>query len=416
MKWSETGLKTLRSDPAESHLPGGKLLLRGGFMKKLSAGIFTYGPLLLRAIHKFSDIVREELNKKPSAEILMPMVQPKEIWEQSGRWSLYDDILQRMKNRAGQEFCLGPTHEEVICDYVKNNIQSYRDLPFCLYQIQTKFRDEIRPRFGLMRAREFIMKDAYSFDLNKNQAEKSYQQMREIYTNIFSRLKVPFRVVKAKSGEIGGDKSEEFHILADHGEDELLFTDSVAFNKEMSPIAKAGDKGPGGQILKSCRGIEVGHIFYLGDKYSRKTDLCYLDSDGKKHYVQMGCYGIGITRAIQAVVEQSHNKEGIIWPASVSPFTGHICLLDPKNEKAFKAAEDLYQSLQKKDVFMDDRNETAGVKFKDADLLGFPIRVNVGVRDLKQGLVEIIERKTGKREKIAVSSAKEQFLNRVKNL
>ncbi len=418
MKWSETGLKTLRSDPADTHLPGGSLLSRGGFIKKLSAGIFTYSPLFVRAIQKFSGIVREELNKNTCAEILMPMVQPKEIWEKSGRWNLYDDILQRIKNRSGQEFCLGPTHEEVICDYMKNNIQSYRDLPFCLYQIQTKFRDEIRPRFGLMRAREFIMKDAYSFDLDKKQAEKSYQKMRQVYTNIFSRLKTPFRVVKADSGEIGGDKSEEFHILADHGEDELLFTDTVAFNKEMRPKAKAGDKGPDGQILKSCRGIEVGHIFYLGDKYSRKMGLSYLDPSGKKHYVEMGCYGIGITRTIQAVVEQSHNKDGIIWPFAVSPFTLHICLLDPQNEKALKTAEGLYQNLHenKVDVFMDDRSESAGVKFKDADLLGFPLRVNIGVRDLKQGAVELIERKTGKREKLPASSANEQILKKAKSL
>ena len=236
MKWSETGVKTLREVPADTALPSHALLVRGGFIKKLSSGLFTYGPFMVRAIQKFENIVREELNKKNCVEILMPMVQPKEIWEQSERWELYSDLLQKMKNRSGQEFCLGPTHEEVISDYVKNNIKSYRDLPFCLYQIQSKFRDEIRPRFGLMRAREFIMKDAYSFDLDEEKAKQSYEKMRSVYQAIFSRLGVPFRVVKADSGEIGGDQSEEFHILADHGEDELFLTDSFAANKEVCPV------------------------------------------------------------------------------------------------------------------------------------------------------------------------------------
>ncbi len=573
MKWSETGLKTLREAPADTVLPGYTLLVRGGFIKKLSAGLFTYGPFMIRSIQKFETIVREELNKKSCVEILMPVVQPKEIWVQSGRWSLYDDLLQKMKNRLNQEFCLGPTHEEVISDYVKNNIKSYRDLPFCLYQIQTKFRDEIRPRFGLMRAREFIMKDAYSFDPDEELAKKSYMKIREVYTNIFSRLTVPFRIVKADSGEIGGDQSEEFHILADHGEDELLLTDSFSANREVCPVqsrpagavsvssvvnnkaleefhtpgiktiealsrflkapknelakilflscvkssgetqhiavllrgsdelnllkvknhlkleqnptflsdmevkkltgaapgscgpiklsipiymdqelialpslitgankdnyhvrnvvperdfkpagtgdfryAKPGDKGPDNQELISRRGIEVGHIFYLGDKYSKKMNVYYLNQNGKKQPVQMGCYGIGVTRTVQAVVEQSHDKDGIIWPLAIAPFTIHICLLDPKDLKTCKTANYLYHSLQEKkvEVFMDDREEKAGVKFKDADLLGFPFRVNVGMRDIEKDLVEIMERKTGKRKKISISSAIDKILSFIK--
>ncbi|MDE0519001.1 MAG: proline--tRNA ligase, partial [Bdellovibrionales bacterium] len=303
MKWSKTGVKTLKEVPADTALPSHALLVRGGFIKKLTSGIFTYGPFMVRAIHKFENIVREELNKKNCVEILMPMVQPTELWRQSERLHIYGDLLQKMKNRTGQEFCLGPTHEEVISNYIKNNINSYRDLPFCLYQIQNKFRDEIRPRFGLMRAREFIMKDAYSFDLNEEQAKESYKKMESVYQAIFSRLDIPFRAVKADSGEIGGDLSEEFHILAEHGEDELLFTDSFAANKEICPDVKPGDKGPDNQVLRSCRGIEVGHIFYLGDKYSKKMKLHYLDQQGNKQTVKMGCYGIGITRTIQAVVE-----------------------------------------------------------------------------------------------------------------
>ena len=570
MKWSETGIKTLREVPADTALPSHALLVRGGFIKKVASGIFTYGPFMVRAIQKFENIVREELHKKNCVEILMPMVQPQELWAQSGRLSLYGDLLQKMKNRTGQDFCLGPTHEEVISDYVKNSIKSYRDLPFCLYQIQNKFRDEIRPRFGLMRAREFIMKDAYSFDLDEERAKRSYEKMKSIYQAVFSRLGVPFRVVKADSGEIGGDLSEEFHILADHGEDELLFTDSFAANKEVCPVAvsegvvplessenietmeefstpgiktieqlsrflkipedklvkiiflscdtgsdqkrniavllrgsdelniyklkkylklsedpvflkggeikklsgahpgscgpvglsipiymdqgvgelssfitgankddhhvknvvpkrdfkvkavedfryaKAGDKGPKGQVLGSCRGIEVGHIFYLGDKYSQKMDVSYLDQKGKKQNVKMGCYGIGITRTVQAVAENSHDKEGIIWPSAIAPFLVHICLLDPKDHKTAELAHHLYESLSEKtvDVFLDDRDEKPGVKFKDADLLGFPLRINVGARDGKEDLVELIERRTGKREKIPVS----KILDRISEL
>ena len=403
MKWSETCLKTLREAPAKAVLPGHRLLLRGGFIKSVSAGLFTYSPLFLRAIKKFENIVREELNKTGCAEMLMPVVQPKELWEQSGRWEQYDDILQRVKSRTGRDFCLGPTHEEVITDYVRNNIKSYRDLPFCLYQIQTKFRDEIRPRFGLMRAKEFIMKDAYSFDLTEPKAKERYQKMRQVYSAIFSRLKVPFRVVQARSGEIGGDQSEEFHILAEHGEDELIWTSTFSANKELYPSAKKGDTWEDGQPLQSGRGIEVGHIFYLGDKYSAKMGVHYVDSKGKSQTVKMGCYGIGITRSVQAVVEQSHDKEGIIWPKALSPFQVEICLLDPKDSQTSQVAYQLYNSLWAKgvDVFLDDRDEKPGVKFKDADLLGFPLRVNVGARDTKQNLMELVRRQTGKKESLS---------------
>jgi len=259
VKWSDTGIKTLREVPADTTLPSHALLVRGGFIRKLFSGVFTYGPLMVRAIRKFENIVREELNRKHCVEILMPMVQPKEIWIRSERWSLYDDLLQKMKNRSNQEFCLGPTHEEVISDYVKNNINSYRDLPFCLYQIQTKFRDEIRPRFGLMRAREFIMKDAYSFDVDAHQSRKSYQMMRLVYEAVFSRLGVSFRIVKADSGEIGGDQSEEFHILADHGEDELLLTDSFAANKEVCPALPEETKPTGSDPVPGKRAPEEFH-------------------------------------------------------------------------------------------------------------------------------------------------------------
>lgn len=567
MKWSTTGIKTLRETPVDTVLPSHSLLVRGGYIKKLSSGLFTYGPFMVAAIKKFENIVRKELNKKGCVEILMPLVQPKEIWEQSNRWDLYDDLLQKMKNRLGQDFCLGPTHEEVISHYVKNNINSYRDLPFCLYQIQTKFRDEMRPRFGLMRAREFIMKDAYSFDLNEAEAKKSYQKLRSIYEAVFSQLGVSFRTVKADSGEIGGDQSEEFHILADHGEDELLVTNSTAFNKEICPLleepyqklnyedipkptqfatvgiktikqlaeflkkdpkdlvkilflfceeyttkniaillrgsdelnlykvkkylnltklpallsvaevkkisgaspgscgpiglnipiytdqglnnstcfitganqddyhiknavperdfkvtgrgdfryAKKGDKSIDNKELTSCRGIEVGHIFYLGDKYSKKMNIFYGDAEGKKQTVKMGCYGIGITRTIQAVVEQSHDKNGIIWPISIAPFVVHICLLG-EDDNISKIADNIYQLLQQNgvDVFLDDRKEKPGVKFKDADLLGLPLRINIGKRDATQNLVEFVNRRTGIKKTHLVSDVLQKVLDFIK--
>ena len=405
MKWSETGIKTLREQPADAVLPGHALLARAGYMKKLSAGIFTYGPLLLRSIKKFENIVREELNKTCATEILMPMVQPKTIWTQSGRWDLYADLLQKMTSRTGQHFCLGPTHEEVISDYVRNNINSYRDLPLCLYQIQTKFRDEIRPRFGLMRAKEFIMKDAYSFDQEETSALKRYQKMKEAYQQIFSRLKVKFHIVEADSGAIGGSQSEEFLILAEHGETELLVTSSLAITTEKHPDVKAGDKAPDGENWQSLKGIEVGHIFYLGDKYSKSMDISYLDEKGQKQNVQMGCYGIGITRTLQAVVEQNHDKDGMIWPQAVAPFTVHLCLLDPKDSDTTEKAEHLYQSLSEQniDVFLDDRLEKPGVKFKDADLLGLPYRINIGARDLEKKNIELIDRKNGKRQTLPLN-------------
>ena len=388
MKWSQIGIKTFKEKPAEALLPGQALLLRGGYIKKLSAGLFTYNPLFLKAIKKLENIVRHELNKTGLVEILMPMVQPKEIWEKSGRWELYADLLQKMVNRSGGDFCLGPTHEEVVSEYVKNDIKSWRDLPLYFYQIQTKFRDEIRPRFGLLRAKEFLMKDAYSFSADESQAMEFYKKMRKAYHNIFSSIGVDFHVVQADSGDMGGSYSEEFLILAEHGETEILKDSGSAKEKRFT------------------RGIEAGHIFYLGDKYSKAMNVFYLNKQGKKQSVKMGCYGIGITRTVQAVIEQSHDEAGMIWPKSLSPCLVHLCLLDPEDSALSEKAENLYKLLKEKglDVFLDDRPENPGVKFKDADLLGFPYRINLGLRDMEKGQVELVQRKTGQREKISYDS------------
>ena len=402
MKWSHTALKTLRENPRGSVLISQSLLIRAGFVKKLSQGIFTYSPFLLRSIEKLKNLIRRELNKHQAVEILMPFVHPRELWMQSGRWDLYRDLLQKMTNRTGQEFCLGPTHEEAVVDYAKTHIKSYKDLPVTFYQIQTKFRDEIRPRFGLLRAKEFIMKDAYSFDLNEEQARGSYQKMRQAYENIFSSLGLSFRMVSADSGEIGGQLSEEFHILADSGEDELLVTPTFATNRDRDGFRdkKAGDAGPDGQPFQSCRGIEVGHIFYLGDKYSKKMSLFYTDQKGQRHFPPMGCYGIGITRTLQAAIEQNFDKNGMIWPVALTPFQVHICVLDPLDPHTARQAEGLASSLDQKgiDHFTDDRQEKPGVKFKDADLMGFPLRIDIGAKDPTH--MTWVERKTGTKKRL----------------
>ena len=336
IRWKEINLKTFKEKPRSAEIPSHILLLRGGYLRQLHQGIFNYNPLILRAIKKFEHIVREEMERSQSREILLPMVHPKEVWEETERWVQFDDLLQKMTGRSKQEFCLGPTHEEVIIDFVRSNVKSYRDLPFNLYQIQTKYRNEIRPRFGLLRAREFIMKDAYSFDKDPQESKRSYRTMRQAYQNIFKRLGVNFVIVHADTGNIGGKTSEEFQILADHGEDTLLVSDSGSFASNVEVCSqKAGDKSPDGEgILVEKKGIEVGHLFYLSDTYSKLMNLSYFDSQGVSHFVEMGCYGIGITRTIQAIIEQRCDSNGFSWPPSISPCLFHLSLLDPsKNTK-----------------------------------------------------------------------------------
>ena len=564
MKWTQGYIYTLKESPADAEIPSHKLLIRAGMIRKLGQGVHTYGPLMLRAIRKFENIVREELDKSGCVELLMPLVHPRELWEETERWEKMGKGLLKFKNRLDQEWCLGATHEEVITDFIRKDIKSYRDLPKNLYQIATKYRDEIRPRFGLLRGREFIMKDAYSFDLDKEQALKAYQKMHDAYIRIFKRLGVEFRVVKADSGNIGGDQSQEFHILAESGEDHLLVSEDGTFaanveicpatdeeellvsqandlpleefdtpnlktiadlaralgkqekelvktlfysasknsQKDLEPIAvllrgsdevnpiklknvlglteeplllndkevlaitganpgscgpvginipifmdrglanmknyivgankedkhlknvnhprdykvervvdvrlaKEGDLVPNGKgVLKSFRGIEVGHIFYLGTVYSKAMNANYLDNEGKLKPLEMGCYGIGVSRTIQAVIEQNHDKEGMIWPVAIAPYVVHICLLDPKDEKVATVANKIYDELgsQQVDCILDDRDERPGVKFKDADLLGMPMRIVVGGRGVANGEVELVIRKTGEKNSVAIEN------------
>jgi prolyl-tRNA synthetase len=576
MKWTKTHLFTLKEAPADAEIPSHKLLVRAGFIKKLAPGIHTYGNIALRAIRKFETIIREELDKRDCTEILMPMVHPQSLWEETNRWSEMGAGLLKFKNRNDHGFCLGATHEEAVVDYVRHDLKSYRDFPKNLYQIQTKYRDEIRPRFGLMRGREFSMKDAYSFDLDQASALKTYEVMYGAYQAIFDRLGLQYRIVQADAGNIGGSQTHEFQLLAEAGEDALLVSDQsdfaanievcpaidatphvsaaapVALEKfatpgqktiadlskftkvpekdlvktlffsanegtdskdkslkpvavllrgsdELNPIklknvlgmtnpplmltdeevkevtgaapgscgpvglkmpvycdngvmglknfivganedgfhfknvnldrdfkitqavdvrmAKAGDLSPDGKgVLQAFRGIEVGHVFYLGTKYSQKMGATYLDKDGKSQPIEMGCYGIGVTRTVQATIEQSHDADGIIWPMAIAPYHVHVCALDVGDAAVMGLANEIESSLQGQhfDVLIDDRDERPGVKFKDADLLGMPLRVVIGKKGLDKGEVEIVVRKTKQMIKVPVSQVIPELLKLLK--
>lgn len=557
IKWSKSFHKTFREAPADAEIPSHIWLMRSGLIKKLAPGIYTYGTLALKSLRKLEGVIRQELDAAGCQEILMPMVQPKSLWEETGRWDIPE--LLRFKNRNDHDFCLGATHEEAVTDYVRHEISSYRDLPRCLYQIQTKYRDEIRPRFGLMRGREFIMKDAYSFDVDVEAAKSSYAKMREAYIKIFDRLGLEYRVVQADAGAIGGSLTEEFQVLAQVGEDLLLVSDGSDFaanceicprlyqdtphlkdygdkaefetpgvntieslakfldvpeshlvktlfvkvgkesfavllrgSDEFNPVkfknalglsaepemltdqevqsltgacpgscgpqglaikvyadhflknfksyivganktghhmrglkpdvdfkiesffdlamAKAGDPSPDGQgQLTEMRGIEVGHIFYLGQKYSQAMGANFQDENGKLQTLEMGCYGIGVGRTMQAAIEQSHDDNWIVWPKSIAPFDVHMCLLDPHDPQLSEYAETLLKQLDEKGLtaFVDDRKERPGVKFKDADLMGLPVRVVLGKRGFEQGEIEIVSRQTQEKKTAALDQALE---------
>lgn len=565
MRYTKLLLPTLKEVPAEAEVISHQLLLRGGFIRKLTAGVYSYLPLGLAAVRKVEQIVREEMNNAGAQELLMPMVQPADLWQESGRWEKYGPELLRFKDRHQRESCLGPTHEEVITSLVRSEIHSYRDLPVNLYQIQTKFRDEIRPRFGLMRGREFIMKDAYSFDADNEGAEAAYRTMYDAYCRIFSRCGLSYRAVEADTGTIGGSFSHEFMVLAETGEDTLVICQqcSYAANMEkakarpvdageksasMLPLEKVetpgqrevaavtaflgitprelvktmiyvadnepvavlvrGDRdiqpvklknflgaievemaddskiselagapigylGPigldmrvvadrevtmmrnfviganeknyhlrnanlgrdfevaettdlrmvtaedkcyaCGGALQLTRGIEVGHIFKLGDNYSRAMNATFQDGNGETCYFIMGCYGIGVSRIVAAAIEQNHDQNGIIFPLPIAPFQVIVLNLGLKDEKITKAAETLYDKLRQEDieVLLDDRDERPGVKFKDADLIGIPYRVVVGKGFLKEGKVEIRRRTDGHTVAVSLDEAVKELVGSV---
>lgn len=554
MRLSQLPLATLKEVPADAEIISHQLMLRAGLIRRLTSGLFTWMPLGLRVLRRVEQVVREEMDRAGALEILMPVVQPAELWRETGRWDVYGDLLLRIRDRHEREYCFAPTAEEVVTEIARRELRSYRQLPVNYYQINTKFRDEIRPRFGVMRAREFVMKDAYSFHLDQTSLEATYDRMAEAYTRIFTRLGLRFRKVDADAGEIGGSRSQEFHVLADSGEDCIAWCagDSFAANVEMAPalppstarpmpgkamarvstpgvrtidevaaflkVAPAqcvktlivdgedgtlvalllrgdhelnpvkaarvpgvssplrlatpeqvlaatgapvgaigpvglglqivadhgvlaladftcggnaadthltgvnwgrdlpvpaafdlrnvveGDPSPGGGgALALARGIEVGHIFQLGDKYASSMHAVVLDQDGKERVMTMGCYGIGVSRVVGAAIEQNHDEHGILWPEPMSPFDVILVELNPKKVPSVTAAADsLYNDLKAAglDVLLDDRDARPGVKFADADLIGIPHRLVVGERGITAGKVEYRHRQSGNEEQV----------------
>ena len=398
MKQSMMFIPTLREVPSDAEIRSHQFLLRAGFIKQVAAGVYTYLPLAKRSLHHIETIIREELNAIDGNELLMPALQPKELWDETGRWSVYGSELMRLTDRNSREFALGPTHEEVITDVVRDYLNSYKKLPLTVYQIQTKFRDEARPRFGLMRGREFIMKDAYSFHANQESLDKTYDKFVQAYTNIFNRCGLKFRMGEADSGQIGGSQSAEFMALAEVGEDTIVYstTGSFAANIEVADLPVGAPSPDGVGVVDHAKGIEVGHVFKLGTKYSESMNAVFLDENQKKQPIIMGCYGIGVSRVMMAVIEQNNDENGMIWPKSIAPFDIHVIPVDVKKAEQLDAATKIYEDLKAVgfEVLLDDRKERAGVKFSDADLIGLPIRVTVG-RGISDGLVEIKVRQTG---------------------
>ena len=398
MYFSKLFVPTVKEDPSDAELISHKLMVRSGMIKKTAAGIYSWLPIGLKVLKKVEEIVRKNLNNFDAEEILMPMVQPAELWKESGRYGEYGKELLKFDDRSNRGFVLGPTHEEIICEIFRSHPKSYKDLPVNLYQIQTKFRDEIRPRFGVMRSREFLMKDAYSFDIDEEGLVKSYGKMKDAYISIFDEIGLDYRIVKADSGNIGGDVSEEFHILADSGEDLIAVSDSSDFaanvevlNYDKDPSDLEGKKSPDGKgKLKIKRGIEVGHIFQLGQKYSQAMNVGVKDMNGKSIHPFMGCYGIGVSRIVAAAIEQNHDDKGIQWPDKITPFGVNIICLDPESDEIMKVCSEIYSILQKSgfDPLLDNRDIRAGIKFKEHELLGIPYSIIIGPNNFKNTKLE----------------------------
>ena len=424
MKASKLILGTQRENPADAEIVSHQLMIRAGLIRQVSSGIYNWLPLGKKVLQKVEDIIRTEMNNSNAQEILMPMVQPASLWEESGRIDQYGQELLVFLDRHDNKFCLGPTHEEIITDLCKNLLTSYKQLPVTLYQIQTKFRDEIRPRFGVMRSREFIMKDAYSFDLNKEGLDQSYAIMKDSYIKIFNRLGLDYRIVKADSGAIGGSDSEEFHVLADSGEDLLAFSDKsdYAINAELltelqegqDPYSLEGKQSPDGQgNLKLKKGIEVGHIFKLGKKYSEILNLRIQGENGDIN-PEMGCYGIGASRIVAAAIEQNHDEKGIVWPKSLSPFQVALVEVNSKDNKNVKEkCNEVYQLLKDNNIetLWDDRDKRPGVKFADMEVIGIPMTIIIGERTLETGQIEIKKRKDEKPELVSHQDLLSLILN-----
>lgn len=400
----------IKDTPAEAEVISHQLLLRSGMIRKVASGIYNWLPLGFKTLKLVENIVREEMASTGSQEIFMPMVQPRDLWEDSKRWDKFGPELLRFKDRHERDFCLGPTHEEIITDLIRNNLSSYKELPLSLFQIQTKFRDEIRPRYGIMRGREFLMKDAYSFHLNQECLNDTYQTIREAYKAVFNRLGLDYKIVKADSGAIGGEISEEFHVLAESGEDTLAFSEEseIAINAELlineneSIDSLQGKTFPDSQEeIKLAKGIEVGHIFQLGNVYSSAMNATVLDENGNRQALQMGCYGIGVSRIVAAAIEQNHDDKGIIWPKNIAPIQISILpIFKESSDETFIFAEKLYKDLSKLGlrVMLDDRQERFGKKITESELVGSSYAVVIGKSYIENKTIELISRNGDKTE------------------
>ena len=431
MRLSAYFLPLIKENPTEAQIVSHRLMLRAGMIRQSSAGIYSWLPMGFRVLQKVEQIVREEQDRAGAQEVLMPTIQPAELWKESGRYDDYGKEMLRITDRHEREMLYGPTNEEQITEIVRASLKSYRDLPKNLYHIQWKFRDEVRPRFGVMRGREFLMKDNYSFDLDAKGAKQSYNKMFVAYLRTFARMGLKAIPMRADTGPIGGDLSHEFIILADTGESAVycdkrwletdILASSVDYDSDLEPVfqqwtelyAATDDKHdpkacpiPKEELVEA-RGIEVGHIFYFGTKYSKPLGATVTGPNGETITIEMGSYGIGVSRLVGAIIEASHDENGIIWPEAVAPFKVALINLRIADEACRTASLDLYRKLQslKVDVLYDDRDESPGAKFAAADLIGLPWQLVVGPRGLAQGKVELKERKTGKREEISPEAA-----------
>lgn len=393
MLWSKSFIPTLREAPQEAESIAHQLMLKSGFVRMLIAGVYSYLPLGFKVLQNIENIIRREMDAAGAEELLLPSLQPQELWNRSGRNEQMAEIMVRFIDRRKREMCLGPTHEEVITDLVAKNVSSYKQLPLVLYQIQTKFRDEIRPRFGLIRACEFIMKDAYSFDTDERGLDKNYKLMYEAYLKIFKRCNLDCVITEADPGVMGGNISHEFMVLAQSGEDTVYMCPDCNFasTQKIEGCPKCGAP------LLERKAIELGHIFKLGTKYSESLEAFFVNEKGMRRPMVMGCYGIGVSRMLSAIIETNHDAQGIIWPKEVAPFDILILPLNITDGRSRELAIDLYQKLtaQGLRVLLDDRDERTGVKFNDADLIGVPLRVVIGAKTLARKEIEL-QRRDGK--------------------
>ncbi|MDN5247605.1 MAG: proline--tRNA ligase [Wolbachia endosymbiont of Tyrophagus putrescentiae] len=422
MRLSEYYLPTLKETPANTDIISHKYSLRAGLIKQTASGIYTWLPLGLRVLKNIESIIRDGMEKAGAVELLMPCIQPASLWQESGRYDDYGEEMLRISDRHQRSMLFGPTHEEVVTDVIRGVVKSYKNLPLCLYQIQWKFRDEIRPRFGVMRGREFLMKDAYSFDVDYEGAIESYNLMYKTYIKIFKRMGLTPIGVRAETGPIGGNLSHEFHILANTGEStlyydskfaELLESEDIESLKGMYAVADDMHKADFCPIpqeqLKTSKGIEIGHIFYFGDKYSKPMKANISLKNGTNVNMHMGSYGIGVSRLIGAVIEAFHDEKGIIWPEAIAPFKLGLINLHAKEKESVEIADKLCKLLGSKQILYDDSDESPGVKLSRMDLIGLPWQVIVGKKTVSENLVEVKNRATGEIKNMSIESMINHF-------